>query len=70
VSSGSPVPLLLSRGGRALGGVRPQRVIHWSIGFLNFGQIDRLIVQAPIETFGTGARGFNLYRRHLAPRLV
>ena len=31
------------------------------IGFVNFGEIDRLDVQAPIETFGTGARGFNLY---------
>jgi hypothetical protein len=31
------------------------------IGFVNLGQIDRLVVQASIETFGTGARGFNLY---------
>lgn len=31
------------------------------IGFVNFGEIDRLDVQAPIETFGNGARGFNLY---------
>jgi hypothetical protein len=27
------------------------------IGFVNFGRIDRLEVQAPIQTFGTGARG-------------
>jgi hypothetical protein len=31
------------------------------IGFVNFGMIDRLNVRAPIETLGTGARGFNLY---------
>jgi hypothetical protein len=31
------------------------------IGFVNFGAIGRLDVQAPIETFGPGARGFNLY---------
>jgi hypothetical protein len=31
------------------------------IGFVNFGEIDHLDVQAPIETFGTGARAFNLY---------
>ncbi len=30
------------------------------IGFVNFGAIDRLDVEAPIETTGTGARGFNL----------
>jgi hypothetical protein len=31
------------------------------IGFVNFGSIDRLEVNAPIETFGQGARGFNVY---------
>jgi hypothetical protein len=31
------------------------------IGFVNFGQIGQLVVQAPIQTFGAGARGFNLY---------
>jgi len=31
------------------------------IGFVNFGMIDRLDVQAPVKTFGTGARGFNVY---------
>lgn len=31
------------------------------IGFVNFGNIDRLDVQAPIQTNGKGARGFNLY---------
>jgi hypothetical protein len=31
------------------------------IGFVNFGAIGRLDVQAPIETFGPGVRGFNLY---------
>ncbi|WP_326701349.1 hypothetical protein OG909_30990 [Streptomyces sp. NBC_01754] len=31
------------------------------IGFVNFGDLDLLGVQAPITTHGTGARGFNLY---------
>ena len=31
------------------------------IGFVNFGDIDLLDVQAPFTTTGSGARGFNLY---------
>ena len=31
------------------------------IGFVNFGTINELKVLAPIETFGQGARGFNVY---------
>src|SRR5579863_6873757 len=31
------------------------------IGFVNFGSIRDLRVEAPIETFGNGARGFNVY---------
>lgn len=31
------------------------------IGFVNFSDIDTLDIEAPIETFGKGARGFNLY---------
>jgi hypothetical protein len=31
------------------------------IGFVNFGTINSLQVNAPIETFGQGARGFNVY---------
>jgi hypothetical protein len=31
------------------------------IGFVNFGSIRDLRVDAPIETFGRGARGFNVY---------
>ena len=31
------------------------------IGFVNFGDIDKLDMQAPILTTGGGARGFNLY---------
>ena len=31
------------------------------IGFVNFGAINSLKVKAPIETFGEGARGFNVY---------
>ena len=31
------------------------------IGFVNFGRLGRLDVQAPVQTFGTGARGFNVY---------
>ena len=31
------------------------------IGFVNFGVLNELIVNAPIETFGQGARGFNVY---------
>lgn len=31
------------------------------IGFVQFNEIGRLRVDAPIETFGRGARGFNLY---------
>lgn len=31
------------------------------IGFVNFGEIHQLNVEAPIETFGAGARGFNVY---------
>lgn len=31
------------------------------IGFVNFGFVNELDVTAPIETFGQGARGFNVY---------
>jgi hypothetical protein len=31
------------------------------IGFVNFGTVRDLRVEAPIETFGQGARGFNVY---------
>jgi hypothetical protein len=31
------------------------------VGFVNFGTIGKLLVEAPIETFGQGARGFNVY---------
>jgi hypothetical protein len=31
------------------------------IGMVQFGRLDALRVDAPIETFGRGARGFNLY---------
>jgi hypothetical protein len=31
------------------------------IGFVNFGIVNELDMQAPIETFGQGARGFNQY---------
>jgi hypothetical protein len=31
------------------------------IGFVNFGIINELRINAPIETFGLGARGFNVY---------
>jgi hypothetical protein len=31
------------------------------IGFVNFGTVNVLQVNAPIETFGHGARGFNVY---------
>ncbi|WP_125610401.1 hypothetical protein [Specibacter cremeus] len=31
------------------------------IGFVNFGDIGTLTVNAPVETFGLGARGFNVY---------
>jgi hypothetical protein len=31
------------------------------IGFVNFGIVNELKIDAPIETFGRGARGFNVY---------
>ena len=31
------------------------------IGFVNFGSLNELWANAPIETFGKGARGFNVY---------
>jgi hypothetical protein len=31
------------------------------IGFVNFGAIDLLQIKAPLETFGQGSRGFNVY---------
>jgi hypothetical protein len=31
------------------------------IGFVNFGTINSLKLRAPVETFGEGARGFNVY---------
>lgn len=31
------------------------------VGFVNFGDIDTLTIDASIETRGLGARGFNLY---------
>ncbi|HEX6605549.1 MAG TPA: hypothetical protein VF276_01425 [Chloroflexia bacterium] len=35
------------------------------IGFVQFGEIGSVRVEAPIETFGKGARGFNLYAGNL-----
>ena len=35
------------------------------IGFVNFGRLGRLDVRAPVQTFGTGARGFNVYEGSL-----
>jgi hypothetical protein len=32
-----------------------------AIGFVNFGTVGLLQLNAPIETFGGGARGFNVY---------
>jgi hypothetical protein len=32
-----------------------------AIGFVNYGKMGEVIVQAPIETYGTGSRGFNEY---------
>jgi hypothetical protein len=32
-----------------------------AIGFVNFGIVNELRVHSPIETFGQGARGFNVY---------
>lgn len=32
-----------------------------AIGFVNFGTVDVLEVKVPIETFGQGSRGFNVY---------
>ena len=34
------------------------------IGFVNFGIINDLKIKAPIETFGGGAPGFNVYYRY------
>jgi hypothetical protein len=39
------------------------------IGFVQFGDIGSLQVEAPIETFGKGARGFNLYDGNLQEAL-
>jgi hypothetical protein len=36
------------------------------IGFVNFGTLGRLDVQAPVTTYGVGARGFNVYDGSLA----
>ena len=38
------------------------------IGFVNFGDIGTLTVRAPIQTYGKGARGFNLYDGSLQKR--
>lgn len=35
------------------------------IGFVQFGELGSLRVEAPIETFGRGARGFNVYAGNL-----
>jgi hypothetical protein len=32
-----------------------------AIGFVNYGDLGDLLVRAPVETFGTGSRGFNEY---------
>jgi hypothetical protein len=40
------------------------------IGFVNFGELDRLDLQGPSRTFGAGAPGIQRLRRLLAPRLV
>jgi hypothetical protein len=37
------------------------------IGFVNFGTVNVLQVSAPIETFGQGARGFNVYAGTVNP---
>ncbi|MDE2442613.1 MAG: hypothetical protein KGP14_16490, partial [Betaproteobacteria bacterium] len=44
------------------------------VGFVNFGVLNDLVVNAPIETFGQGSRGFNVYdgtlRRATFDRIV
>jgi hypothetical protein len=44
--------------------IADERVVSFgpsAIGFVNFGAINLLRVAQPIETFGQGARGFNVY---------
>ncbi len=36
------------------------------IGFVNFGELQTLIIQGDLATYGEGARGFNLYDGTLA----
>jgi hypothetical protein len=36
------------------------------VGFVNFGTLNELCILAPVETFGTGARGFNVYTGQVA----
>jgi len=37
-----------------------------AIGFVNFGELERLDIRAPVTTYGVGARGFNVYDGSLA----
>jgi len=48
-------------------GVSSTRQRRRGIGFVNFGVVHELKIKAPIETFGQGARGFNVYTGHSEP---
>jgi hypothetical protein len=64
VSTYGPNDMVLDNWGTVGHWITDEKVTSYGpsgIGFVNFGTIDLLQVNAPIETFGLGARGFNVY---------
>jgi hypothetical protein len=64
VTTYGPNDMVLDNWGTVRRWVAEEKVTSYGpsgIGFVNFGNIDLLQVKAPIETFGLGSRGFNIY---------
>jgi hypothetical protein len=64
VTTYGPNDMILDNWGDVTRWVAEEGVVSYgpsAIGFVNFGTIGDLVVRGTTETFGTGARGFNVY---------
>jgi hypothetical protein len=64
VTTNGPNDMVLDNWGTVGEWIAEEKITSYGpsgIGFVNFGTVDVLRVNAPIETFNLGARGFNVY---------
>ena len=64
VTTYSPNDMVLDNWGQVNHWIADEKITSYDpsgIGFVNFGTVNYLQLNAPIETFGQGARGFNVY---------